>query len=313
MNFIKMQLLSIFLILSFLTIQSKAEVIDRIEAHVGNRIITSYDIETLNPDAYKAILAIPDEKVRQEQMAQYKEQALNFLIDMNIMEIAAEKDGIKISDKDLERAINEIAASNNLSMADFEKTLKSQNLSLKQYKYQIKSQMILRSKINVPQIVITEEDILNMVDEKQDEFGLKDLYDISIITVQTKSEINQIISRLKKGASFEDEAKKYSLDTSASNGGALGFQNATYMPIEMEETLKKTKVGSLTKPFKYEDKWAVCLVKAFKSKYEIDDATRQKIREAIGEKLFAEAVEKWMKKSRESVVVLRANEKFKVK
>lgn len=299
--------------MNFLTIQSKAEVIDKIEAHVGNRIITSYDIETLNPDTYKAILAIPDEKARQEQMAQYKEQALNFLIDMNIMEIAAEKDGIKVSDRDLERAINEIVASNNLSMADFEKTLKSQNLSLKQYKYQIKSQMILRSKINVPQIVITEEDILNMVDEKQDEFGLKDLYDISIITVQTKSEINQIISRLKKGASFEDEAKKYSLDTSASNGGALGFQNATYMPIEMEETLKKTKVGSLTKPFKYEDKWAVCLVKAFKSKYEIDDATRQKIREAIGEKLFAEAVEKWMKKSRESVVVLRANEKFKVK
>lgn len=287
--------------------------IDKIEAHVGNRIITSYDIEMLNPDVYKKILEIPDEKTRQEQLSQYKEQALTFLIDMNIMEIAAEKDGIKISNKDLDRAINEIAASNNLSMADFEKTLKSQNLSLKQYKYQIKSQMILRSKINVPQIVITEEDIMNMVDEKQDEFGLRDMYDISIITVQTKSELNKIISRIKKGASFEDEAKKYSLDTSASQGGSLGFQNAVYMPVEMEEAVKTAKTGSLTKPFKYEDKWAVCLVKSFKSKYEIDDATREKIRAAIGEKLFAEAVEKWMKKSRESIVVLRASEKFKVK
>lgn len=313
MSFIKTQLLNIFLILTFLTIQAKAEVINKIEAHVGNRIITSYDIETLNPDAYKLILSIPDEKARQEQLSQYKEQALNFLIDMNVMEIAAEKDGIKVSDKDLDRAINEIAASNNLSMADFEKTLKAQNLSLKQYKYQIKSQMILRSKINVPQIVITEEDILNMVDEKQDEFGLRDMYDISIITVQTKSELNKIISRINKGASFEEEAKKYSLDSSASNGGALGFQNATYMPLEMEETLKKTKVGSISRPFKYENKWAVCLVNGFKSKYEIDDTVRQKIREAIGEKLFAEAVEKWMKKSRESVVVLKSAEKFKVK
>lgn len=305
--------MSIFLILNFLTIQASAEVIDKIEAHVGKRIITSYDIEMLNPDVYKKLLAIPDEKTRQEQLQQYKEQALDFLIDMNIMEIAAEKDGIKVSDKDLDRAINEIASSNGMTLANFEKALKEQNLSLNQYKYQIKSQMILRSKINVPQIVITEEDIQNMADEKQDELGLKDEYDINIITVQTKSELNKIISNIKKGASFEDEARKNSLDSSAASGGALGFQNAVYMPVDMEKAVKATKTGSLSKPFKYEGKWAVCRVNNFKSKYDMSEETRQKIREAIGEKLFNEAVEKWMKKNRESIVVLRANEKFKVK
>ena len=305
--------MSLFLILAWQIFPAKAEVINKIEAHVGNRIITSYDVEMLNPDLYKKIIAIKDEDTRNMQLAQYKEQALNFLIDMYVMEIAAEKEGIKVSDRDLDRAITEIAAGNNLSMADFEKTLKSQNLSLKQYKYQIKSQMILRSKISVPQIVITEEDIKNMADVKQDELGLKDLYHISIITAQTKSEINNIINRIKKGASFEDEARKNSLDTSAALGGDLGFQNAVYMPIEMEKVVESTPIGSLSKPFKYEDKWAVCLVKEFKSKYDMDEATREKIRQAIGEKLFAEAVDKWMKKSKETVIVLKSNEKFKVK
>ena len=305
--------MSILLILSFLIIPSKAEVIDKIEAHVGSKIITSYDIEMLNPAVYKQIIAIKDETIKEEQLKAYKEQALNFLIDMYVMEIAAEKDGIRISDKDVDRAVSEIAASNKLSMADFERTLAAQNLSLKQYRYQIKSQLILRSKINVPQIVITEEDIMNMVDKKQEEFGLKDMYEISMITMQNKSDINKVISRIKKGASFEDEAKKYSLDTSAAKGGYLGIQDSTYMPLEMEEVLKQTKVGNLTKPFKYEDKWAVCFVKKFKSKYEMDDEVREKIRAAIGEQLFNEAVEKWMKKSRDSVVVLRAADKFKVK
>lgn len=305
--------MSLFLILAWQIFPAKAEVINKIEAHVGNRIITSYDVEMLNPDLYKKIIAIKDEDTRNMQLAQYKEQALNFLIDMYVMEIAAEKEGIKVSDRDLDRAITEIAAGNNLSMVDFEKTLKSQNLSLKQYKYQIKSQMILRSKISVPQIVITEEDIKNMADEKQDELGLKDLYHISIITAQTKSEINNIINRIKKGASFEDEARKNSLDTSAALGGDLGFKNAVYMPIEMEKAVESTPIGSLSKPFKYEDKWAVCLVKEFKSKYDVDEATREKIRQAIGEKLFAEAVDKWMKKSKETIIVLKSNEKFKVK
>ena len=165
--------------------------IDKIEAHVGSKIITSYDIEMLNPAVYKQIIAIKDETIKEEQLKAYKEQALNFLIDMYVMEIAAEKDGIRISDKDVDRAVSEIAASNKLSMADFERTLAAQNLSLKQYRYQIKSQLILRSKINVPQIVITEEDIMNMVDKKQEEFGLKDMYEISMITMQNKSDINK--------------------------------------------------------------------------------------------------------------------------
>ena len=123
--------MSLFLILAWQIFPAKAEVINKIEAHVGNRIITSYDVEMLNPDLYKKIIAIKDEDTRNMQLAQYKEQALNFLIDMYVMEIAAEKEGIKVSDRDLDRAITEIAAGNNLSMADFEKTLKSQNLSLK--------------------------------------------------------------------------------------------------------------------------------------------------------------------------------------
>ena len=97
------------------------------------------------------------------------------------------------------------------------------------------------------------------------------------------------------------------------NENKKAVENNNHTALEMEKALKNTKEGSLTKPFKYEDKWAVCFLKKFKSKYEMDEAVREKIRAAIGEQLFNEAVEKWMKKSRDSVVVLRAADKFKVK
>ena len=54
--------MNLLLILTFLVLPAKAEVVDKIEAHVGNRIITSYDVEMLNPALYKNILSIADEK-----------------------------------------------------------------------------------------------------------------------------------------------------------------------------------------------------------------------------------------------------------
>ena len=182
------------LVLVTLPYQLKAEVIGKIEAHIGNKIITSYDIEGLDPATYKSLLSIPDEEVRNTQLEQFKSQALNFLIEATIMEIAAEREGIKVTDAEVDMAVNEIAANNKVSLKQFEKMIAEEGLSLAQYRYQIKGQIIqarIRSQIFMPQVVITEEDIYNMVDEKGDEYGLKDKYKARLITTQSKSEINK--------------------------------------------------------------------------------------------------------------------------
>ena len=217
MNFTKMQILNILLtlILMMLPYQLKAEVIGKIEAHVGNKIITSYDIEGLDPATYKKLLSIPDEETRNMQLEQYKSQVLNFLIEAVIMETAAEREGIKVTDAEIDRAVSEIAANNKVSLDQFEKMIADEGLSLTQYRYQIKGQIIqarIRSQIFMPQVVITEEDIYNMVDEKGDEYSLKDKYKTKLITVQSKPEINKIIKNIKQGADFSDEAVKNSLN-----------------------------------------------------------------------------------------------------
>lgn len=294
----------------------KAEVIGKIEAHVGNKIITSYDIEGLDPVTYKRLLSIPDEETRNTQLEQYKSQALNFLIEATIMEIAAEREGIKVTDAEVDRAVSEIAANNKVSMEQFEKMIAKEGLSLAQYRYQIKGQIIqarIRSQIFMPQVVITEEDIYNMVDEKGDEYGLKDKYKARLITAQSKSEINKIIKSVKNGADFSDEARKNSLDASAADGGSIGWVDVTYVPIEMERALEKTQKGGLTEPFKYNNLWAVCYVDEFMSKYTMDNETEGKIRNAIGEALFTKSVAEWLKKHKETIIVLKASDRFKVK
>ena len=296
--------------------QLKAEVIGKIEAHVGNKIITSYDIEGLDPATYKKLLSIPDEETRNMQLEQYKSQVLNFLIEAVIMETAAEREGIKVTDAEIDRAVSEIAANNKVSLDQFEKMIADEGLSLTQYRYQIKGQIIqarIRSQIFMPQVVITEEDIYNMVDEKGDEYSLKDKYKTKLITVQSKPETNKIIKNIKQGADFSDEAVKNSLDVSAADGGNIGWIDVTYVPIEMEKALEKAQKGGLTEPFKYNNLWAVCYVDDFMSKYTMDNETESKIRDAIGEALFAKSVTEWLQKHKETIIVLKASDRFKVK
>lgn len=318
MNFTKMRILNILLILTFLVLphQAKSEIIGKIEAHVGNKIITSYDIEGLDPATYKRILSIADEETRNTQLEQFRSQALDFLIDATIMEIAAEREGIKVTDAEVDRAVNEIAANNKVSLEQFEKMISKEGLSLSQYRYQIKGQIIqarIRGQIFMPQVVITEEDVHNMVDEKGDEYGLKDRYKVRLITAQSKSDIKKIIKRIKTSEDFSNEALKNSLDVSAANSGDIGWVDVTYVPIEMENALEQSQKGGMTEPFQYNGLWAVCYVDDFSSKYNIDNETETKIRNAIGESLFAKSVEEWLKKHKETIIVLKSSDRFKVK
>ncbi|ENN92031.1 peptidylprolyl isomerase [Bartonella bovis] len=67
------------------------------------------------------------------------------------------------------------------------------------------------------------------------------------ILVKTKEEAEAIIKRLKKGENFEEIAKKYSTDGSASVGGDLGYFSYGQMVKPFEDAAFGLKVGEYTK------------------------------------------------------------------
>ena len=296
--------------------KAQAEIIGKIEAHVGNKIITSYDVENLDPAAYKQILAIPDKDTRNRQLEQFKSQALDFLINQLVVETAGERAGIKVSDTEIDRAIDEIAANNKVSKAQLSELLKKEGLSMEKYRYQIKNQILnakIRNQVLMPKIVVTDTDIRKMADKKADELRLKDRYDLRIITVQTKGEIKEVLKEIKNGMPFEEAAKKYSLDTSASDGGKLGWIDVTYVPAEMANALKGLKTGDMTKPFRNDSQWAVCLVEDFTDKYSFDNETREILTDAAGNEIFDNVFRQWLARNQETIVILKSGGRFEVK
>ncbi len=288
---------------------ANSEVINRIVAHVGNKVITEYDIQNLDPAKYNEILAIKDENIRNKQIELYQEAALNYLIDQEIVIIAAEKEGVKVSDEEVEMAINEIMRENKLTLKTLEDALIKEGTSLSKYKYKLKNDIInarVRNQILLPKIIATEKDIRRMADLKSDEYNLKDKYKLSIIITTDKNTMNKAIKEIKK-TSFEEAAKKYSIDKSATNNGYMGELEVDGLSQEMLKNIKKTKIGKISKPFKSNNQWIIFRVDGFISKYNFDEETRKKLIDDVSNELFQIVFNNWLEQNKNKIVVIREN------
>ncbi len=286
--------------------------VNSVLAHVGNRIITEYDVQNLDPRQYREILSIKDETYRAAQLENYTKSALDYLINQEIVAIAAQRENISVSDKEVDAAISEILARNNLDRSKLEEYLEKEGTSLSKYRYQLKNDILnarVRSQVLMPKIVVAERDLREMADSKPDEYPLHDKYEISILMTADRAAMDKALKEIKKGESFEEAVKKYSVDRSAANGGAMGWMETEIMSPEMLVAVEAAGDGKISAPFEINGQWTVCKVTGFKSKYDFDEDTRAKLTEAASEKIFEQVFTNWLDRNKSTIVVLRKGER----
>ena len=96
-----------------------------------------------------------------------------------------------------------------------------------------------------------------------------------------------IIKKLDKGEKFEDLAKEYSKDGSASDGGNLGYFNRGDMVKEFEEAAIKLEVGKYSKePVKTQFGYHIILKTEQKDKPKLDEI-KEEIKDTLVQELIA--------------------------
>ncbi len=233
--------------------------LDRVAVVVNESIIMSSEVDQRIRDIRAQLTARNAQLPPADVLAnQVKEQLIIESIQLQL----AERQGIRISDSELNNTMNRIAQQNNLSLSDFRKALISEGRDYQQVRDQILRELIIsrvqQSNVN-RRVSVTDQEVQNYLNSDLAKNQDRSEYLLSNILVALPSpaspdqiktaqeRANQLKTELDQGANFADLAVRSSDAPNALNGGDLGWRKAQELPTQIFSAVSGLANGDVSK------------------------------------------------------------------
>ena len=232
--------------------------IDRIVAVVNDEVITRVDLSERTNLAIKQLqqqgTPLPPRDVLERQL-------LERLVSDRVQLQFAKETGLRVDDVDLDRALGRIAQENKLSIQQMRETLEKDGVPFTKFREDIRNEIILtrlREREVDNKIIITEGEIDNFINTKQEQQGKGDEFNLSHILIvvpehaspeqisQRQQRAEQALTQLKNGADFRQIAATFSEAPDALQGGLMGWRELPRLPTIFVDALMNLRVGELT-------------------------------------------------------------------
>jgi len=257
---IKNLLLSALLTAISLTSQATPQLIDEVVAVVEDDIIMQSELDERVDMIRKQNngQAMPPADV-------LRNQVLEQMITESIQLQMADRAGVRITDDQLNEALNRIAAQNNMTLDQFRKTMEAEGVPFSQARKQIETEMrisrVQRYQVG-ERIQITDQDVDYFLASDLGKMASAAEYHLGHILIsvpatatpndlnKAKSKADSIVKRLRKGADFKQMAIAESAGQNALNGGDLGWRKEAQLPGIFADAVPKLSAGQVSDPIK---------------------------------------------------------------
>ncbi len=247
---------------SFAAKGESAEVVDRIVAVVNDDIITLFELNRSFKPYEEKIRKLGYSTDKEHKMLfKVREDMLNRLIDQKLKDQEIERLKIKIDEREIDQTIERIKEENFYTDEDLRHTLANEGLTMEEYRERIKEQILRTKLINLKvrsKIVITKEDITSYYNNHPDKYGGKKKYHLYNIIIKVplfadetekdkiKARMDEILTELKAGESFENMARTYSESSLGAEGGDLGLFRLDELSPQLRNAIKEMQAGEFT-------------------------------------------------------------------
>lgn len=330
----KLSLIASALVLATVALHAD-NIVDEIIARVNDEIITRSDMEKAKQSNLEELKQrFPSDWQTKWTTAQ--NDILRDLIDQQLLLEKGKELGIT-GETDVIKRLNQLRQQMGLaSIDDLEKEAQKQGVSFEDFKEQIRigavTQQVIGQEVG-SKIHITNEDVQEWYDKHQkeltgpEEIGLseimvstqmpnaedkdktaagqdKPLPEDPAKVAQAEAKANDLLEQLKKGAKFEDLAKKSSDGPTAAQGGTLGAFKRGELAKDLEDQTFSLKPGENTGVIRTKQGFIILKVTAHRSAgvppmKDISD----KIREAIYTERLEPAARAYLTKLREQAYI----------
>lgn len=236
--------------------------LDRVIAIVNDDIIMQSELEARENMILRRLARSNSAQPPAEAL---RKQVLNRLIIDRIQMQLADERGIRVSDNELNAALNRIAGQSGLSLAQFRETLIAEGQDYAKVRNQIRQELLItetqRQLVN-SRINVSQQEIDNFLSSDQGKLAASQSYNLSLIlvavppqadatTIQQAAETAaEISTELQNGADFAELALERSAGNNALKGGQLGWKKAAELPPAFAQALQSLEKGQVTAPIR---------------------------------------------------------------
>ena len=212
------------------TVTARAELANAIRAIVSDAVITVHEVQVLNEQTADLVVRqYGDSRTALEKkLAQMETENLDHLVDRQLILQEFKTAGYSLPESVLDDLVQESIKNDFGDRATLTKTLEARGISYEKFRQQIKDRFIesqLRMKNVSSEIIISPHKVENYYLTHKDEFKEEDRVKLRRIIINKSSSpkdpnadklAEEIVARLKEGASFAQMAAIYSQDRQGS-------------------------------------------------------------------------------------------------
>ena len=245
------------LVLGLAALHSGGQTVDYIVAVVNQELVTSSEVQA-------RIARFREEAARAKQQlpppAELRKQAVESLIEERVLVTNARDSNAKVDDSELDRAVNNVALQNQLTIAQLRDRLRQEGIDYMKFRDNVKDQLLVervREHEVTNLIKVTDAEIDAMVEARQAVSGAASEMDIAQILVTvpdgasaaTVEERRQralgAMRRVRGGEDFGAVSREMSEDANHAVGGDMGMRPASRLPDLFVAAVRPLKAGEI--------------------------------------------------------------------
>ncbi len=260
------KLLSCTLFFSLLFIHSTGtaaiEELDRIVVIVNDDVITDKMLKNRISDFKKQLKLSNLSDIDANAL---RKQVLERMIRDTIQLQKAKLLGIQIDDLMLNRMLDKLAETNNMSLDEFRNTIELEGIDYGRFREQTRNELIIKNlqqRLVASKITVSNQEIQQYIDQNESQDNANTVYHLRHILISTpeeaspealqhaQSKSDAVYRKIIAGSNFERMAVKESNGRNALKGGDLGPRKANELPELFIDAVKNLSPGEISKPIR---------------------------------------------------------------
>ena len=241
---------------------TQGELLDRVVAIVNDGVVLNSDLDA---EVSAVTERLKEQKLELPAQNVLRQQVLERLVLQEIQVQRAAKAGVKVSDENVNAALQDVAKRNGMTLTQLPEALARQGVDYPTYREEIRREIMLqmlRQRDVMQHIAVTPREIDQFLEKQSKTPSARDEYNVSHILIAIGQEAtqaqldaaakkaNEVYERAKGGEDFAKLAVAYSNSQTAFDGGALGWRKGSELPTFLTDVVAKLKPGEVSEPLR---------------------------------------------------------------